>query len=139
MSSPAESISNKSSSSIVMVVEKGSRGNFCCVTRTYTKLLAQRSSYAYISNDSRALYFTFHSGPLPSGTMSTFLRLFNCCRPIAVQRYASSAYAQPRRSRFLAWSSALVISAGLAFGTPYKIYLDSQPNVVEDTIGDPQF
>ena len=25
-----------------MVVEKGSRGNFCCVTRTYTKWLAQR-------------------------------------------------------------------------------------------------
>ena len=67
---------------------------------------------------------------------STFLRLLKYCRPTAVRRYASSAYAQPGRSRPLGWSSALVISAGLAFGTPYKIYLDSQPNVVEDTIGD---
>lgn len=140
MSSPAASISKMSSSSIVMVVEKGSRGNLCWVTRTYTKLLALCSSYAYISNNSRAFSFQLSLRSAPIRMSSTFLRLFNCCcRPIAVRRYASSAYAQPRRGRFLGWSSVLVISAGLAFGTPYKIYLDSQPNVVEDTIGDPQF
>lgn len=66
-----------------------------------------------------------------------FLRLFNCYRPTLIRRFASSAYAQPGRRRSLAWSSVFAISAGLAFGTPYKIYLDSQPNVVEsDTIGD---
>ena len=68
---------------------------------------------------------------------STFLRLLNYYRPTAVRRFAS-AYAQPSRRKSLAWSSALAISAGLAFGTPYKIYLDSQAtqvNVIEDTIG----
>jgi len=66
--------------------------------------------------------------------MTLFLRLFNYCRPIAVRRLASLAYAQPSRNRSLAWSSALAVSAGLAF-TPYKIYLDSQVTQVEDTIG----
>jgi Chalcone isomerase like len=71
--------------------------------------------------------------------MSTkFLRLFNYYRS-TVRRFASSVYAQPSRRRSLAWPAALAISAGLVSSTPYKIYLDSQANVVEDTIGDHNF
>ena len=138
LSSPTESMSKLSSTSIVTVMEKGSKGNFCWMTRTYTSLIGAAIDVTRTFQFTCLLFqHSIRSAPIRMSTK--FLRLFNYCRPTVVRRYVSSVYAQPNCSRSLAWSSALVISAGLAFGTPYKVYLDSHSNVVEETIGDYNF
>ena len=63
-SSPAESISKVSSSSIVIVGEKGSRGNLFWVTRTYTKRCTRVTRTFQLTSPMIHVPLFFQSGPL---------------------------------------------------------------------------